>query len=186
VGGVGRGKTMLMDPVLRHAGPQAWASAPIFIASMRQVHAGLRNIRKRTDPLDAVAEQLAARVRRALSGRIFRLRHCRCHDPGGDCSTDCSARRVAGRHVEPSRRRICTKMACKRQRFLPAIDLITSHVDVVHLSGPVDYRLRQLEQAATYLDSALPDTDDKLEQRFAALAGGIRLLRWNRNVMENA
>jgi cell division protein ZapE len=60
----------------------------------------------------------------------------------------------------------------QRQRFLPAIELIESHVEVVHLDGGIDYRLRQLEQAPTYLDSALPDTAVKLERRFEMLAGG--------------
>jgi cell division protein ZapE len=61
----------------------------------------------------------------------------------------------------------------QRQRFLPAIDLITRHVDVLHLGGGTDYRLRELRQAPTYLDSAGPGTAAALEQRFAALAGGL-------------
>jgi cell division protein ZapE len=44
-------------------------------------------------------------------------------------------------------------------------------VDVVHLDGPVDYRLRRLEQARTYFDSTLPETETQLRQCFAALAG---------------
>ena len=44
-------------------------------------------------------------------------------------------------------------------------------MDVVHLDGGVDYRLRQLEQAPTYLDSACEETPARLRQRFAALAG---------------
>ena len=47
-----------------------------------------------------------------------------------------------------------------------------SHVDVVHLDGGVDYRLRQLEQAPTYMISSLPETAELMKQRFAALAGG--------------
>ena len=42
---------------------------------------------------------------------------------------------------------------------------------MLHLDGGIDYRLRQLEQAPTYLDSTLPDTAAQLRQRFAALAG---------------
>jgi cell division protein ZapE len=42
---------------------------------------------------------------------------------------------------------------------------------VVHLDGGVDYRLRQLEQAPTYLDSAREETAAQLQRRFAALAG---------------
>jgi cell division protein ZapE len=45
-------------------------------------------------------------------------------------------------------------------------------VELLHLDGGVDYRLRQLEQAPTYLDSGLPSTAAQLKRRFAALAGG--------------
>jgi cell division protein ZapE len=64
------------------------------------------------------------------------------------------------------------KDGLQRQRFLPAIEMIIQHLDIVHLDGGVDYRLRQLQQAPTYLDSRLPDTAARLAQRFAALAGG--------------
>ena len=39
------------------------------------------------------------------------------------------------------------KDGLQRQRFLPAIALIESRMDVVHLDGGLDYRLRQLERA---------------------------------------
>src|SRR6201999_4629313 len=60
----------------------------------------------------------------------------------------------------------------QRQRFLPAIGLLQSHVEVVHLDGGVDYRLRQLQQAPTYLDSNLPSTPAEMTQRFSALHAG--------------
>ena len=61
------------------------------------------------------------------------------------------------------------KDGLQRQRFLPAIELIKSRMDVVHLDGGVDYRLRLLERAPTYLDSRLATA--QLRTRFAALAG---------------
>ncbi len=45
-------------------------------------------------------------------------------------------------------------------------------MDVLHLDGGVDYRLRQLEQAPTYLDSTRTANAGTVAQRFAALAGG--------------
>jgi cell division protein ZapE len=63
------------------------------------------------------------------------------------------------------------KDGLQRERFLPAIGLLQKHMDVLHLDGGIDYRLRQLEQAPTYLDSTLPATAAQLRQRFAALAG---------------
>ena len=73
------------------------------------------------------------------------------------------------------------KDGLQRQRFLPAIELIEAHVDVLHLDGGIDYRLRQLEQAPTYLDSRAPGTAAQLRQRFAALAGGDAARRRRRS-----
>jgi cell division protein ZapE len=44
-------------------------------------------------------------------------------------------------------------------------------VDVLRLDGGIDYRLRQLEQAPTYLDSRREETPRLMQRRFAALAG---------------
>jgi cell division protein ZapE len=53
---------------------------------------------------------------------------------------------------------------------MPAIDLIERHTAVVEVAGSMDYRLRRLAQAGTYLDSGAPDTGERLERLFAALA----------------
>jgi cell division protein ZapE len=58
----------------------------------------------------------------------------------------------------------------QRQRFLPAIELIEQHVEVVAAGGERDYRLRQLTQAGTYLRSGEPDTGVKLHALFAELS----------------
>jgi cell division protein ZapE len=62
------------------------------------------------------------------------------------------------------------KDGLQRQRFLPAIDLIGRHVDVLNVDGTTDYRLRQLTQAGTYLLSAAPDTPQRLDTLFVELA----------------
>jgi cell division protein ZapE len=64
------------------------------------------------------------------------------------------------------------KDGLQRQRFLPAIDLIQANVELIHLNGGVDYRLRQLEQAPTFLDSGLTATAPQMKQLFSAIAGG--------------
>jgi cell division protein ZapE len=65
------------------------------------------------------------------------------------------------------------KDGLQRQRFLPAIELIRTHVEVMHLDGGIDYRLRQLERAPTYMDSGSPATPAALRERFAALTGAV-------------
>jgi cell division protein ZapE len=168
--GVGRGKTMLMDMFYGSLPPQL-AERAHFYRFMRQVHAQLRTIKDRTDPLGVVAERLAARLRvlcldeffvsdiadaMILSGLLEALFHR-------------GVTLVATSNLAPQD---LYKEGLQRQRFLPAIELINRRLDIVHLDGGIDYRLRQLEQAPTYLDSRLPDSAAQLKQRFAALAGG--------------
>jgi cell division protein ZapE len=169
-GGVGRGKTMLMDLFYDSLRPQL-AERTHFYRFMRQVHAQLRSIEDRTDPLDEVAERLADRLRVLCLDEFF--------------VSDIADAMILKGLLEALFRRGVTlvttsniapqdlyKDGLQRQRFLPAIELMVQRVDVVHLDGGIDYRLRQLEQAPTYLDSRLPDTAAQLKQRFAALAGG--------------
>ena len=66
------------------------------------------------------------------------------------------------------------KDGLQRQRFLPAIELIEKHTRVVNVDGAVDYRLRQLTQAGTYLSAGAPDTPQRLEALFQELSDGGR------------
>jgi cell division protein ZapE len=168
-GGVGRGKTLLMDwfyESLRF--PRRERSH--FYRFMRQVHADLRTVTRRTRPLDAVADRLAQRARVICLDEFF--------------VADIADAMILAGLIEGLFRRGVTLVATsnsppqdlykeglQRERFLPAIELLQSHMDVVHVDGGIDYRLRQLEQAPTYLDSTLAGTALQLQRRFAALAG---------------
>ncbi|MDP9007861.1 MAG: cell division protein ZapE [Pseudomonadota bacterium] len=168
-GAVGRGKTMLMDWFYATL-PAGLGERTHFYRFMRQVHSELRSIKRRTDPLDTVAARLAARFSVLCLDEIF-------------VSDIADAMILAGLFASLFRRGVVLvatsniapqdlyKDGLQRQRFLPAIDLLLSHADIVHLDGPVDYRLRRLEQAPTYLDSALPETAAQFKQCFAVLAG---------------
>jgi cell division protein ZapE len=58
----------------------------------------------------------------------------------------------------------------QRERFLPAIDLIKQHTQVLHLDGNVDHRLILLEQSDVYYTPVTETTNDELEQRMESLA----------------
>ncbi len=58
----------------------------------------------------------------------------------------------------------------QRARFLPAIDALERHTEVLNLDGGTDYRLRLLEQAQTYYSPLGESADALLAERFAALA----------------
>jgi cell division protein ZapE len=58
----------------------------------------------------------------------------------------------------------------QRARFLPAIHQIQKHTLVQEMNGPVDYRLRTLEQAAIYYHPADAEADRALANCFARLS----------------
>ena len=168
-GGVGRGKTLLMDLFFESL-PSKAAERTHFYRFMREIHAQLNSIKGRTRPLETVAERLAARARVICLDEFF--------------VSDIGDAMILAVLLEGLFRRGVTlittsnvppqelyKDGLQRQQFLPAIALIQAHMEMVHLDGGIDYRLRQLEQAPTYLDSHLPGTAAELKQRFAALAG---------------
>ncbi|MGO9991744.1 MAG: cell division protein ZapE [Steroidobacteraceae bacterium] len=167
-GGVGRGKTLLMD--LFFASLPKGAERSHFYHFMRDVHAELASIKQHAEPLEIVAQRVAARTRVICLDEFF--------------VDDIADAMILARLFEGLFRRGVTLVATsnlrpqelykdglQRQRFLPAIELLQAHLDVVHLDGRIDYRLRQLEQAPTYLDSNLPETPAALHERFAALTG---------------
>jgi cell division protein ZapE len=188
-GDVGRGKTMLMNWFYDSLPPQL-GERTHFYRFMREIHAELKKIKSRAEPLDTVAERLAERVRVLCLDEFFVADIADAMILAGlfDGLFRRGVTLVATSNVAPQE---LYADGLQRQRFLPAIDLIQSHVDVLHLAGSVDYRLRQLEQAPIYLDSNAPDTASQLKQRFAALAGGsargpTTLLVENRHIKAQA
>ena len=169
-GGVGRGKTLLMD-MFYDSLQMARRQRTHFYRFMRQVHAELRSISDRSEPLDIVAATLAARTRVLCLDEFF--------------VSDIADAMILSGLLEGLFRRGVTLIATsnvappdlykeglQRQRFLPAIASIEAHVTVVNLDGGIDYRLRQLEQAPTYLDSSQPGTPQQFSARFTALSSG--------------
>jgi cell division protein ZapE len=168
-GGVGRGKTMLMDwfyESLRFS-PRERTH---FYRFMRQVHAELRMASRRTRPLDTVAQRLAQRVRVICLDEFFIADIADAMILAGlfEGLFRRGVTLVATSNTPP---RDLYKDGLQRERFLPTIELIQNQMDVLHLDGGTDYRLRQLERAPTYLDSTRAGTAAQLQERFAALAG---------------
>jgi cell division protein ZapE len=169
-GGVGRGKTLLMDAFHASLGG-ASSEREHFYRFMRGIHAELALIKGRTDPLDLAAARIAQRVRVLCLDEFF-------------VSDIADAMILAGLLQGLFRRGVVLvatsntaprdlyREGLQRQRFVPAIGLLEAHVEILELDSGVDYRLRQLERAPTYLDSRAPETTATLEQHFAALAGG--------------
>ena len=176
-GGVGRGKTLLMDLFFAalqasDTGRAVRAERCHFYHFMRDVHAALRSIKRHADPLEVVAQRWAERTRVICLDEFF------VADIG-------DAMILAALFAGLFRRGVTLvttsnsppeelyQDGLQRQRFVPAIASIRRHVDVIHLGGALDYRLRHLAQAPTYLDSTRTDSTAALHERFTALAGGM-------------
>ncbi|HVS75437.1 MAG TPA: cell division protein ZapE [Steroidobacteraceae bacterium] len=167
-GPVGRGKTWLMD-LFFHSLPFPQRRRRHFHRFMHDVHAELKALREVEAPLEAVAERLAAEVRVLCFDELF--------------VTDIADAMILGGLFGGLFRRGVTLVATsntppgelyrdglQRQRFLPAIELIERHVEVIAADGDRDYRLRQLTQAGTYLPSGDSRTGPRLRALFAQLS----------------
>ncbi len=169
-GGVGRGKTYLLD-LFYSALPFPERERSHFHEFMQAVHRELRAITEREDPLDEVAARIARRARVVCLDEFHVL----------DIA---DAMLLAGLLGGLLRRGVTLVLTSnrpprdlyqdglQRQRFLPAIELLEARLDVVHLPGSVDYRQRQLARATVYWDSAQADSDARMRELFDALHAG--------------
>ncbi len=167
-GSVGRGKTWLMD-LFYQTLPIPQRRRSHFHRFMHDVHTLLRSLPEATEPLEIVAEKIARDVRVLCFDELFVSDIADAMILGGLFAGlfKRGVTLVATSNVAPTD---LYKDRLQRQRFLPAIELIEQHVDVVHVDGTVDFRLRRLTQAGTYLRASAPDTPKRLEQLFCELS----------------
>ena len=190
-GGVGRGKTFLVDlfyaalplPEVRGAAlasgalPQpAPARGPAgkrrthFHRFMRSVHALLRMHAGERDPLATIVRDWRRQMRVLVLDEFF------VSDIGDAMILARLLERmfaegivlVTTSNVDPQH---LYRDGLQRARFLPAIDLIQAHCQVVHLDSDTDYRLRALTRSPVYrapLDAA---SDPWLYRRWHELGG---------------
>jgi cell division protein ZapE len=139
-GGVGRGKTYLMD-LFFQALPGERKLRMHFHRFMQMVHKRLRDQQGRSDPLVQVARAIATEVDVICFDEFF------VSDIGDamilanllEALFAEGVMLVATSNIEPER---LYERGLQRQRFLPAIDLIRHHTEVLNIDGGVDYRLR--------------------------------------------
>ena len=170
-GAVGRGKTLLMD--LFCGTLDVPARRAHFHHFMQDVHARLTALRPLAleDPLARIAADLAAETRVLCFDELFVSDIADAMLLGGLFAglVGRGVTLVVTSNTPPAE---LYRDGLQRSRFLPAIALLERATQLVAVDGGVDYRLRQLERAPTYLDAHASATSGELEQRFAALAGG--------------
>jgi len=194
-GGVGRGKSMLMDLFFEQI-PTEKRKHVHFHSFMQEVHRRLQNFRdarqqqkvpENVDPLEALARVIAARVwvlcfdelhvtdigDAMILGRLF------------ECLFENGVVMVTTSNRPP---RDLYKDGLQRDRFLPFIDLIEQKLDVFELDAGRDYRLEKLSAMDVYLTPLGPETGKKLEDDFhqltlGALPGPVTIKVHGRDVL---
>jgi cell division protein ZapE len=169
-GGVGRGKTWLMD-LLVDSLPSIPRRRSHFHRFMQGVHAGLRRHCDETDPLAAVAQDLAAECRLLCLDELFVSDIADAMLLGGLFKglVDRGVTLVFTSNVPPSG---LYRDGLQRQRFLPAIALLERHCEPVCVDGGSDYRLRQLTRAPIWLQGGSAAADAEMAEIFEDLADG--------------
>jgi cell division protein ZapE len=168
-GGVGRGKTWLMD-LFYESLPTQQRRRSHFHHFMSDVQRQLRLIGAQREPLQLLARRMARQARvlcldelqvndivdAMLLGALFEalLRH--------------GVLLVITSNLPP---RELYRNGLQRERFLPAISLLERALEVLAVDAGIDYRLRRLQRSAIYLDSAATDSNTLLQRLFDDLAG---------------
>ncbi|TGG90799.1 cell division protein ZapE [Natronospirillum operosum] len=167
-GGVGRGKTFIMDTFYDCLPLEAKHRAH-FHRFMQFVHRRLTDLKGEKNPLDLIATEMAQQHRILCLDEFF--------------VTDIGDAMILGNLLEGLFREgvvlVTTsnivpdglyENGLQRERFLPAIRLLNTHTDVINLDHGVDYRLRTLEQATLYYSPADEMSETRLREQFDRIA----------------
>ncbi len=167
-GGVGRGKSFLMDAFYVTV-PLKRKTRLHFHEFMRGVHHELHELRGVQDPLDEVARRVAKRYRLICFDEfhvsdvadamiLYRLL-LKLFEYGTSF--------VMTSNYEPS---TLYPDGLHRDRILPAIKLIQDRLDILNVDTGTDYRRRTLEQVRMYLTPITASTDAELRGIFDRLS----------------
>ena len=164
-GGVGRGKSFLMDAFFLCA-PLVRKRRVHFHHFMREIHRELDELKGTEDPIAAVAARTARR-NRLICFDEFHV-------------GDIADAMILGRFLEQVIERgvvLCLTSnyapdalypdGLQRERFMPAIGLLKTRLDVLEVDSGVDYRRRKMERLRAYHVGA--EGDHALGQVFEAL-----------------
>ena len=167
-GGVGRGKTYLMDCFYETLDlPQKRRLH--FHRFMQEIHQRTRELGHVSDPLALIATDLARDVRVLCFDEFF----------VSDVADAMILGRLMSKLFEHGITLIATsnippdqlyKDGLQRDAFLPAIASLKRACHIIQLDGGVDYRLRLLEQAELYMLSSDQNTEQRLQNAFSQIA----------------
>ncbi|WP_066446240.1 cell division protein ZapE [Halomonas chromatireducens] len=168
-GGVGRGKTYLVD-TFHESLPFPDKMRTHFHRFMQRVHNELEHYKGEKNPLSLIAGKFAAEARVICFDEFFvkDITDAMILANLLESLFERGVVLVATSNIVPDE---LYKDGLQRTRFLPAIDLIKRHCQVVNVDSGIDYRLRALERAEIFhapLDDA---ADAELARSFREIAG---------------
>ena len=168
-GGVGRGKSMLMDLAFAHIGVTPKRRVH-FHEFMLETHERLRRARESEagDPIEPVTEQIAAEA------KLLCFDEMQVTNPADAMILS----RLFGKLIDEDVRVVTTsnrpprdlyKDGLNRELFLPFIDLIEKRMLVVEVNGATDYRLERLTGVDVWHVPNGPEATAALSQAFFQL-----------------
>ena len=168
-GGVGRGKTYLMDAFF-DALPFTRKRRTHFHRFMLEVHERRRHHPGERDPLAKVAAEIAAETRVLCFDEFFVSDIADAMILGGLMKALFAQgiTLVATSNIAPDG---LYKDGLQRANFLPAIAVLKQNVAVLNVDGGTDYRLRHLTDADLYLTPCNAAARGQLSAYFQRFAG---------------
>ena len=167
-GGVGRGKSFLMDCFFS-AVPIQRKTRLHFHEFMREVHRELRELQGTVNPLDVLGERMSQRYK-LLCFDEFHV---------ADITDAMILHRLLDALFKHGVGFVTTSNfkpddlypgGLHRDRIKPAIELLNSKLEVINVDNGTDYRRQTLEQVDLYITPNGPEADAKLSQTFDRLA----------------
>ena len=167
-GGVGRGKTFLMD-LFFDSLPFEQKSRMHFHRFMRHVHRALTDLQGEADPLREIALDFADKNRVLCFDEFFVSDITDAMILAGllEVLFENGVTLVATSNVEPVN---LYENGLQRSKFLPAIALIEKNTQILNVDSGTDYRLRVLESAEIYHYPLDRQADEVLLQSFNSLS----------------
>ena len=167
-GGVGRGKSFLMD-CFYDAVPIKRKTRLHFHEFMREVHRELRELQGTVNPLDVLGKRMSKRYKLICFDEfhvaditdamiLHRLLDALFQNGVGFVTTS----NFKPDDLYPG--------GMHRDRIMPAIDLLNKSLDVINVDNGTDYRRRTLEQVELYLRPLGDKADAAMTDAFKRLA----------------
>ncbi|MCG2593706.1 AFG1 family ATPase [Ramlibacter sp. XY19] len=167
-GGVGRGKSFLMD-CFYQAVPIVRKTRLHFHEFMREVHRELAELQGTVNPLDELGERMARRYRLICFDEfhVADITDAMILHRLLDALFDNGVGFVTTSNFRPDD---LYPNGLHRDRILPAIALLNEKLEVISVDNGTDYRRRTMEQVRLYHSPLGPQADAEMNEAFSRLA----------------